>query len=1318
MQADYVDCAALRFLRARKWDVGRAVAMLCATIGFRLDMDIEGLLAAGENGLKEVPGFLNQYRRGISYLRGNTDAPGEHPIYYIHVARHFANAQKIETLQRFVLLALETTRQLCTPPLETAVIVFDMTGFGLKNMDWQGVLALTHSLEAYYPESLHRVYVHAAPWIFRGIWQVLSPMLDPVVRDKIAFTNKAQDLENTIPADKLRVAMGGSMEWDWDYTEPDPHENDLIERTDIADRIREERDALWGLFEEATLQWCQAASDREVPDLAFRRLVLQKQIRLKHLQLNPYIRATNVYQRQGILTEANAHAWEYPQRSGALQTQFVGERHDIPALVQWLLQHKQDVFASSHGTKFGACGTDRTPDLIPSWVMKHGGPVSIPGLTNSASGAGRFSSARTSAMAIAAGRQSSNTTLLYQKTPNGTPSAHDTVSSHAGRSSGDLSTLSHEQGFATPPESGSVEDAYNGHVPLPAAYEPSAAPSARFEPIGYNESMFDGSGAGGSGSAQTESFAGGDSYAYGVDKGVDDSALAEAEAEADADSDDTDAPETSVRPDYIPKKPLKQSQVQITEQECREDLGTVHTVMDLFLDSRMLEAEEICVVNAGTRLYKAAGMSLINFVKAYMTFESNDIQTAIHCCKHTAAMASLLRKKHGVGKFIQNKKTFYRSMTFVQLHAEILFAESTLLVNVLRITKARGGIGLLKQALGLRTAYIILQDLYRFIELTDARFEQDSITGKRSADCVAVLDADFRSGVYFSYAACSLVLSFMPGRAHKVLEGLGYLGDRQFALQVLQRAGGWSRNKSQPTVAADAEGILRPLCDILLIVYHVVLPTFVPVLVDIRFADLVLQWNLQRYPHGIFFLYFQARLYAAQALPEKSIEYLRNSIEAQRSFKQLDHISFFDLALTYLSTCDFNRAYECFDVLSRESNWSRAIYQYARAVCLVESGMDDQVKSATIMRTVAGLKRKLAGTTIPLEQFCTDHAKLFVTQNNRLPLSGLEFSYLWHCMSQTPVFLLIENTLTRIDDFIDELEGYSDLSSYGASGDENEYWSAYCLSFFLRGVALRYVAFPDERTIVRAPPEDAIGRHGDVVQDALLSFHKVVQQGHRLDKSYNYLVYFAHFELGRLLECMGNRNGAAHEFDLVLSSRPLEQYGRGLGKPGGEHMTRWPMSGRAHYLLENMCMLRTRASVDAMRTRQSRVAAGLYEAGAVRGLSSVSLGSHSVGARTSLSGQSSFFAAAAPGTTLSDVLGQSSVRAPSSVGGRRSDYALSEVSGEATWHSPPVTSPPPTRTQHPPVPASSSTTSPSSSSPMRQRSKSGVSTSRMRSMRG
>ncbi|KAK0542603.1 hypothetical protein OC844_007756, partial [Tilletia horrida] len=196
----YPDTTILRFLRARKWDVDRA-----------------------EGGLKDVPDFLNQFRRDISYIRSSTDTPDDYLIVFIHVRRHLTSSHKVEVLQQAIHPAayVECPSPL-TPPYKKAIVIFDITGFRLKNMDWQRVLFLVKCLETYSPESLRRIYMHTAPCTFKGIWHILQPMLHPVIREKINFSYKASELVDYVTYSKLREATGGTMKWEWNYIKPPP----------------------------------------------------------------------------------------------------------------------------------------------------------------------------------------------------------------------------------------------------------------------------------------------------------------------------------------------------------------------------------------------------------------------------------------------------------------------------------------------------------------------------------------------------------------------------------------------------------------------------------------------------------------------------------------------------------------------------------------------------------------------------------------------------------------------------------------------------------------------------------------------------------------------------------------------------------------------------------------------------------------------------------------------------------------------------------------------------------------------------------------
>lgn len=132
---DNPDSLTLRFLRARKWDVKKALIMLISTMRWRmgeirLDDDImtNGEALALQQSLgtdpvqkKQGDDFLTQLRMGKSFLHG-VDRMGR-PICVIRVRLHRANEQEVQSLERFTVYTIETARLLLAPPVETAVSV-------------------------------------------------------------------------------------------------------------------------------------------------------------------------------------------------------------------------------------------------------------------------------------------------------------------------------------------------------------------------------------------------------------------------------------------------------------------------------------------------------------------------------------------------------------------------------------------------------------------------------------------------------------------------------------------------------------------------------------------------------------------------------------------------------------------------------------------------------------------------------------------------------------------------------------------------------------------------------------------------------------------------------------------------------------------------------------------------------------------------------------------------------------------------------------------------------------------------------------------
>ncbi|KAL2751942.1 hypothetical protein ACRALDRAFT_2114838 [Sodiomyces alcalophilus JCM 7366] len=310
---DHPDALLLRFLRARKWDVEKALIMMISTMNWRLtemhvDDDImkngeAGAVEAekkGEGNMKRLaPDFMAQIRMGKSFLHG-VDKFGR-PVCVVRVRLHKQGEQCEESLERYTVYIIETARMLLSPPVDTATIIFDMTGFSMANMDYTPVKFMIKCFEANYPESLGAVLVHKAPWVFQGIWKIIKGWLDPVVASKVHFTNNVKEMEEFIEPSRIIKELDGPEDWTYQYVEPVSGENDKLNDTATRDKLLEARESLVSEFEEATLQWIGADEKTEKSALMAQRNGLALKLREDYWRLDPYIRARSVYDRTGVI---------------------------------------------------------------------------------------------------------------------------------------------------------------------------------------------------------------------------------------------------------------------------------------------------------------------------------------------------------------------------------------------------------------------------------------------------------------------------------------------------------------------------------------------------------------------------------------------------------------------------------------------------------------------------------------------------------------------------------------------------------------------------------------------------------------------------------------------------------------------------------------------------------------------------------------------------------------------------------------------------------------------------------------------------------
>ncbi|OJJ59706.1 hypothetical protein ASPSYDRAFT_149538 [Aspergillus sydowii CBS 593.65] len=316
VKQDNPDSLLLRFLRARKWDVKKALMMLISTLRWRMleakvDEDImvngehlalEQLKSKDPVEKKKGEDFMKQFRLGKSFLHG-VDKNGR-PICYVRVRLHRAADQNTDALDRFTVYTIETARMMLAPPVETACIIFDMTDFALANMDYHPVKFMIKCFEANYPESLGVVLIHKAPWIFSSIWNVIKGWLDPVVAAKIQFTKNADELEQFIPKSRIIKELEGDENWEYKYIEPKEGENEKIKDTAKRDELIAERQKLAKELQDSTVSWIVAARKKEennTKEVTEKRNDLIERLRTQYWQLDPYVRCSGLYDRLNII---------------------------------------------------------------------------------------------------------------------------------------------------------------------------------------------------------------------------------------------------------------------------------------------------------------------------------------------------------------------------------------------------------------------------------------------------------------------------------------------------------------------------------------------------------------------------------------------------------------------------------------------------------------------------------------------------------------------------------------------------------------------------------------------------------------------------------------------------------------------------------------------------------------------------------------------------------------------------------------------------------------------------------------------------------
>ncbi|KAF9586127.1 hypothetical protein BGW38_009397 [Lunasporangiospora selenospora] len=303
---DHPDLILLKFLRARKWVLDDVMKMFLNALKWRIVERLDELIELSDQELDaKYPKFIQQMKVGKGYLRGAD--PLNRPMSVVNTRLHHKSDQPAETIHRFTLYTMECGRMVLPPGAETVIVIFDLSDFGLDNMDWGFVRLFVQCFESYYPETLGVCVVHRAPFVFWGLWKLIQPLLDPVVASKFVFTRNNAELHKVVPRERLPIIhYEGLDDWKYQYVPATEGENDHMKDTETKERLLEERHGLEARFDEVTRAWVKSPDGKDAPE----RDSIAKELREQYARLGPYVRAVSLYQRWGVAVNGQVN-WTY-----------------------------------------------------------------------------------------------------------------------------------------------------------------------------------------------------------------------------------------------------------------------------------------------------------------------------------------------------------------------------------------------------------------------------------------------------------------------------------------------------------------------------------------------------------------------------------------------------------------------------------------------------------------------------------------------------------------------------------------------------------------------------------------------------------------------------------------------------------------------------------------------------------------------------------------------------------------------------------------------------------------------------------------------
>ncbi|KAK6186798.1 hypothetical protein SNE40_006069 [Patella caerulea] len=441
------------------------------------------------------------------------------------------------------------------------------------------------------------------------------------------------------------------------------------------------------------------------------------------------------------------------------------------------------------------------------------------------------------------------------------------------------------------------------------------------------------------------------------------------------------------------------------------------TGMNMLLNSGYDEARALFDKYKNESPLMQAGYSFVYFMQALMSFEDERLAEALKILQETEKKCEVGDSfmKNMKKKLSKKKKTNVASISLEdKLQRQIIVADCLLYQSILTFTN-QDIPSYVKGGWYLRKAWKIYEKLHRDINQIrnrqiqakinkmQASLKSASINGNSNSssdDADSAIDGNSNElseqlvgrllgAVNFGYGTFQLCISIMPPKILKLIEFLGFEGDREAGLVALD-------------YTSHSEDMKAPLATLGLLWYHTVLRPFFAIDGANGFsagtsdAEAIISQKEKDFPNSSLFLFFRGRIHRLRKETDLSVAMYQRAFDEAKGQREIELMCLYEISWCNLMRLKWRDCLDGFERLSKESKWSKAYYSYLRGICT--GAMGEVQEAFEVLKEVPGQVKKKNNQIEAFVFRRGEKLKKMPPTQEYCRLLALELIFLWHAI--------------------------------------------------------------------------------------------------------------------------------------------------------------------------------------------------------------------------------------------------------------------------------------------------------------------------------